>query len=247
MSTDAMKPLSLTLIVAATNQANAIGRNGQLPWRLSKEMNYFARVTKGEPSGSVNGIDGRTRMNAVIMGRKSWQGIPAKFKPLADRINVVVTRQSDFDLQVSSLVSCAKKSTTRNADSPGLNRAFLIGGAQLYNEALVASSSSPTPSPHLNYSVDRILLTRVLTDFTDCDTFLHPFDRPQPASSGSVVEWKRASDEELDEWVGWQVPRGVQSERDRLHRPIEGQGGGGGEEEGIVRYQYEMWTRVSKS
>lgn len=110
--------LSLTLIVAATNQANAIGRNGQLPWRLSKEMNYFARVTKGEPSGSVNGIDGRTRMNAVIMGRKSWQGIPAKFKPLADRINVVVTRQSDFDLQVSSLVSCAKKSTTRNADSP---------------------------------------------------------------------------------------------------------------------------------
>lgn len=81
--------LPLTLIVAAT-PSNAIGRNSTLPWRLSQEMAYFARVTKGE--------EGSSKRNAVIMGRKSWEGIPAKFRPLPGRTNVVVSRQPSFDL-----------------------------------------------------------------------------------------------------------------------------------------------------
>ena len=53
-------------------------------------MAYFARVTKGEQSGR----------NAVIMGRKSWEGIPSRFRPLPERENVVVSRQEAFDLCV---------------------------------------------------------------------------------------------------------------------------------------------------
>lgn len=86
--------LSLTLIVAAT-PSNAIGRNSSLPWRLSQEMAYFARMTKGEETHAKN---------AVIMGRKSWEGIPKKFRPLPGRINVVVSRQASFDLCVSSIL-----------------------------------------------------------------------------------------------------------------------------------------------
>lgn len=80
--------IALTLIVAAT-PSHAIGRSSALPWRLPKEMAYFARVTKGER---------REGMNAVIMGRKSWEGIPERWRPLAGRINVVVSRQGVCDV-----------------------------------------------------------------------------------------------------------------------------------------------------
>jgi dihydrofolate reductase len=57
-------------------------------------MAYFAKVTKGAAAGG--GAPPAT--HAVIMGRKSWEGIPARFRPLEGRINVVVSRQSDYDL-----------------------------------------------------------------------------------------------------------------------------------------------------
>ena len=78
----------LTLIVAATLQ-NGIGQSGRLPWRLPQEMAYFARVTTTAPEGNVN---------AVIMGRNTWESIPAKFKPLQKRLNVVVSRNESYDL-----------------------------------------------------------------------------------------------------------------------------------------------------
>ena len=78
----------LTLIVAATLQ-NGIGQSGRLPWRLPQEMAYFARVTTAAPEGNVN---------AVIMGRNTWESIPAKFKPLQKRLNLVVSLNESYDL-----------------------------------------------------------------------------------------------------------------------------------------------------
>nr|GAT44172.1 predicted protein [Mycena chlorophos] len=77
----------LTLIVAAT-KANGIGQNGQLPWRLPKEMAYFARATTNAPADSSN---------AVVMGRNTWESIPTKFRPLKSRHNVVVSRNPTFN------------------------------------------------------------------------------------------------------------------------------------------------------
>lgn len=100
----------VTAIVAAT-LSNGIGKNGGLPWRLPGEMKYFQRgkpiylnwiapmhtetaadmaVTLG--SGSLSDND-REPVNAVIMGRKTWESIPPKFRPLAGRRNLVVSRQ----------------------------------------------------------------------------------------------------------------------------------------------------------
>lgn len=84
--------ISLTLIVAATT-TNGIGASSTLPWRLPKEMAYFARVTKA--TGTAGEGEG---MNAVVMGRKTWEGIPSRFRPLPERVNVVVSRQVGFDL-----------------------------------------------------------------------------------------------------------------------------------------------------
>jgi dihydrofolate reductase len=83
----------LTLIVAAT-KTNGIGKNGQLPWRLPKEMAYFARVTSHAP-------DGRT--NAVIMGRNTWESIPLQFRPLKKRTNVIISRNPSYTLYVQTL------------------------------------------------------------------------------------------------------------------------------------------------
>lgn len=79
----------LTLVVAAT-RTNGIGQNGSLPWQLPQEMSYFARATiKTAPEGKVN---------AVIMGRNTWESIPRKFTPLKDRVNVVVSRIEKYDI-----------------------------------------------------------------------------------------------------------------------------------------------------
>lgn len=80
--------LRLTLIVAAT-KSNGIGQNSQLPWRLPKEMKYFANATSKAPEGHTN---------AVVMGRNTWESIPAKFRPLSSRVNIVVSRNRDYEL-----------------------------------------------------------------------------------------------------------------------------------------------------
>ncbi|GAA5970786.1 hypothetical protein JCM11641_004455 [Rhodosporidiobolus odoratus] len=232
---DAMKPLPLTLIVAAT-PSNAIGRASSLPWRLSKEMAYFARVTKGEKPEQEG-------LNAVIMGRKSWEGIPAKFRPLPGRVNVVVSRQADFNLAgapqthlASSLPSAVHLlrspfSPSSSAPSPSAtpsapNRTFLIGGAQLYNLALTEPLNADS-----SYLANRIILTRISSDYPDCDTFLHDFTADTDAQGNKM--WRRASHGELQEWAGWEVPEGIQVERDRMVK----------EEEKKVEYRYEMWIR----
>lgn len=85
-----MASTELTLVVAAT-LTNGIGLKGGLPWRMPREMAYFAKVTTSTAGA------GRAK-NAVIMGRKSWESIPQKFRPLKDRLNVVISRQIDYDL-----------------------------------------------------------------------------------------------------------------------------------------------------
>ncbi len=80
-----------TIIVAAT-KANGIGVNGSLPWKLSKELKYFAQVTTNASEG---------RQNAVIMGRNTWESIPKKFRPLPRRKNVVISTNPNYDLFVT--------------------------------------------------------------------------------------------------------------------------------------------------
>ena len=77
----------LTIIVAATVH-NGIGHNARLPWRLPQEMAYFARVTSNASEGNVN---------AVVMGRNTWESIPSKFRPLQKRLNVVISNNEKYE------------------------------------------------------------------------------------------------------------------------------------------------------
>ena len=78
----------LTIIVAATKH-NGIGQNSSLPWRLPKEMKYFSQATSAAPDG---------KLNAVIMGRNTWESIPKRHRPLPNRINLVTSRNNDYEL-----------------------------------------------------------------------------------------------------------------------------------------------------
>ena len=80
----------INLIVAACGKSLGIGKNGQLPWQLRREMKHFASLTSTTKDPNL--------CNAVIMGRKTWESIPVKFRPLKNRLNVILSRQSGFEL-----------------------------------------------------------------------------------------------------------------------------------------------------
>ena len=208
-----MAPLNLTLIVAATSKNLGIGKNGGLPWRLKAEMQYFARVTSRLPSQYASRPKGEVQ-NAVIMGRKTWESIPAKFRPLKDRLNVVLSSQAgngDVELTngavwVKSLedavavlgrVNGEKKS---EQNLPQVARAFIIGGAGVYKSALKLP----------NAMANKVLLTKVHSDF-DCDTF---FPVALDSEDGAQNGWRRTSNKGLSEYVGEGVAEGNIKEGD---------------------------------
>lgn len=103
--------------IAAVSQNNAIGKGGKLPWHYSADMKFFRETTTG---------------HAVVMGRKTWLTLG---KPLKNRLNIVLTRDSSIEPQesllvlndVDSVISFGKSLTTD---------LFVIGGAQVYREFL---------------------------------------------------------------------------------------------------------------
>ncbi|KNC87407.1 dihydrofolate reductase [Sphaeroforma arctica JP610] len=158
----------ISLIVAATAKDGGIGVKGNLPWRLRGDMAFFKKTTTTAPEGM---------RNAVIMGRKTWESIPSKFKPLADRLNIIVSSTMRTDDLPSGVllgrslehsIELAMQANTNGCND--IDRIFLIGGSTLYNSAL------QTPS-----IIDKIHFTRVYGAF-ECDVFFadpesdHRFD-----------------------------------------------------------------------
>ena len=73
-----------SVVVASCKHTRGIGVGGKLPWSLRGDMQYFKQLTRSTADP--------LKRNAVIMGRKTWQSIPEKLRPLADRVNVVISR-----------------------------------------------------------------------------------------------------------------------------------------------------------
>ena len=95
-----------------------IGKNGVIPWHLPEDLAHFKRVTLNHP---------------VIMGRKTWDSIPPKFRPLPGRTNIVVTRQADWHEKGAQCSSSLREALQQCENS---NQVWVIGGAQIYAQAL---------------------------------------------------------------------------------------------------------------
>ena len=150
----------LALVVAAA-KSGVIGKGGTLPWRIPEDLKHFKRVTLG---------------HAVIMGRKTWDSIG---KPLVDRRNIVLTRDTALQLPgvevVTSLEDALSLAHERD-DEPRV-----IGGAEIYRLALPLAT--------------RIYLTEVDRD-VEGDAFFPPLDR----SAWREVE-RRAGDDPTVSYV----------------------------------------------
>jgi dihydrofolate reductase len=109
-------------LIYARARNNVIGKNGDLPWHLPEDLAHFKRTTLGQ---------------AVVMGRITWESIPEKFRPLPGRRNVVVSRQTDYAAAGATVVSSLQDAL---AMFPADEVVWLIGGAQLYAQALPLAS-----------------------------------------------------------------------------------------------------------
>ena len=105
---------SLTLIVAYSDN-RAIGRDNALPWRLPGDLAHFKRSTLGHP---------------IILGRKTWDSLG---RPLPGRANIVVSRNPDFAPEGAIVVASLEAAAQACGD---VAEAFVIGGAQIYAQAL---------------------------------------------------------------------------------------------------------------
>jgi dihydrofolate reductase len=90
--------MKFTLVVAATEELG-IGLKANLPWRIPNDMAFFKAVTTKIPHEfPIAATNSTTTQNAVIMGRVTWESIPLKFRPLEGRKNIVISRNTDYDL-----------------------------------------------------------------------------------------------------------------------------------------------------
>jgi dihydrofolate reductase len=94
-----------------------IGRHGALPWHLPEEMRHFRELTMGA---------------TVVMGRATWESLPAKFRPLPARRNLVLSRQAGYAAPGAVVVP----SLTAAIEAAGGEPTWVIGGAQVYRDAL---------------------------------------------------------------------------------------------------------------
>ena len=105
-------------LIYARARNGVIGKDGALPWHLPEDLAHFKRLTMGCP---------------VIMGRKTWDSLPPKFRPLPGRANIVVTRDAGWKSAGAERAASLTQALALCADHP---RAWVIGGAQVYAQAL---------------------------------------------------------------------------------------------------------------
>jgi dihydrofolate reductase len=130
-------------LVAAIAHGGVIGRDNAIPWRIPEDARRFRELTTGHP---------------VVMGRRTWESLPERFRPLPGRRNVVVTRNSDWAVDGAERVGSLDEALLLLADAPEV---FVIGGAEIYRAALPLA--------------DELLLTEVEAEI-EGDTRFPPFD-----------------------------------------------------------------------
>ena len=139
-------------LIAAVARNRVIGRGGELVWRESADQQHFRRVTLGCP---------------VIMGRKTWDSLPARFRPLPGRRNIVVTRNAGWHGEGAERAGSLAEALRLAQDAA---KVFAIGGAELYALALPQA--------------DELVLTEIEAEL-DGDVFFPDWPRERFALAAS--------------------------------------------------------------
>ncbi|KND46843.1 MAG: dihydrofolate reductase [Parcubacteria bacterium C7867-004] len=135
----------LSFIAAIGERSRVLGKDGGLVWDLPGDLARFRSITKGHP---------------VIMGRKTWESIPLKHRPMPARANIVVTRDAAYDAPGGIVCTSLPEAIERAKSEAGAEEIFIIGGTRLFEEAMPIA--------------DRLYLTLV-DDDAEGDVFFPPY------------------------------------------------------------------------
>ena len=147
-------------LIAAVAENDVIGKDNDLIWRLPKDMKFFKETTSG---------------HHIVTGRKNYISIPAKFRPLPNRTNIVLTRNDNF-FEAGVVVARSLEEAINIAKENNEKELFVIGGGQIYKECLAKNL------------VDKLYITHVHESF-DGDTFFPKLDESS---------WEMCSEEKHD-------------------------------------------------
>lgn len=148
------------IVVAATHDMG-IGKDGKLPWKLPSDLKFFKEITTSTSD--------HTKNNAVIMGRKTWDSIPLRYRPLPNRLNVVLTRSTTFEVDTfENVITCgsipsALEMLANPPYSSATDKVFVIGGGQILREVMNGPGCEAIHMTEIDENVD-------------CDTFIPPVD-----------------------------------------------------------------------
>ena len=152
-----MIPFSL---VVAMDEKRGIGKDNQLPWHLPGELKYFRELTTATKNPE--------KRNIVVMGRKTWESLPEKFRPLPNRINAVLSSDSQLKLPEGCLVVESFSSLFAHITQPLFKECyesvFVIGGASVYEQAIQL------------INCQKLYVTHVSGSYA-CDAFFPAFDQ----------------------------------------------------------------------
>ena len=157
-------------LIWAQARGGVIGKDGTMPWHLPEDLAHFKRTTLSHP---------------VIMGRKTWESLPPRFRPLPGRRNLVVTRQGDWNEIGAQRASSLREALQQCENS---EQVWVIGGAQIYAQALPLA--------------DELVVTEIDADI-DGDAFApaigpewHEVERDEIAAANgqplAFVTWRRS-------------------------------------------------------
>ncbi|WP_115790297.1 dihydrofolate reductase [Arthrobacter silvisoli] len=112
-------------LVWAQTINGVIGRGGTMPWHVPEDLKHFSALTTGHP---------------VIMGRKTWESFPEKYRPLPGRTNIVVTRQEGWagtpEAEGAVVVSSLDEALLESQFAPGNAQVWIVGGGEIYRQSM---------------------------------------------------------------------------------------------------------------
>lgn len=111
------------ILIACVASNGVIGRSeangtGAMPWHLPEDLKHFRELTNG---------------HVVVMGRRTWESLPERFRPLPNRRNIVISRNPDYTAAGAEVFGSI---ATAHAACPNAEKFFIIGGGELYRQAI---------------------------------------------------------------------------------------------------------------
>ncbi|MFT4127475.1 MAG: dihydrofolate reductase [Gordonia sp. (in: high G+C Gram-positive bacteria)] len=149
-------------LVWAQDRVGAIGRGNAIPWRIPEDMARFREITGN---------------NAVVMGRKTWESLPERFRPLPGRHNIVVTRAADYRAAGADVVHSVADAFTRAGAQAGAE-VLVIGGGEIYSATIEQAT--------------RLRVTEIDVLVDGADAFAPVVDETR-WDVGQMGEWQRSA------------------------------------------------------